>query len=177
VVHNRAPHRFRGLLASQRGQETETVLAGVRRKSLTDQRGERSHHVRQAAELIARRARSDPIRPTRNEWHAVSRLPDVGLLAAIVHVRAMSELPDVRRRPMRAVVAGEDHERVAGELEAVQRLDHPPDGVVHLDDEIAVITGAALAAKSAGWLPRFVRCREREIEEEGVARRGPRLAF
>ena len=79
---------------------------------------------------------------------------------------AVTELLDVLRIPDRAVVAGEDDQRVLFQLQLVQGRHHLADHRVHVHHIVAVLTRAALALELAGRSPRRMRRGDGVVEEE-----------
>ena len=71
----------------------------------------------------------------------------------------------------RAVVGGEDQDRVVLDFEVLQRVHDLPDVIVALHHLVAVLPDARFAGELPGRIVRRVTHRERQIEEEGFARR------
>src|SRR5437879_13626503 len=103
-----------------------------------DNAGRGRHQVSQAAELITYRACLDLSWPAREKRNSVAGIPDIRLHTAPVRVSQMGPSGFVLGRPVRAVVARENHQGVARKTRLIERAQHAAERVIHRSDEIAV---------------------------------------
>ena len=73
----------------------------------------------------------------------------------------------------RAVVTGDNNQRIAGKAVAFERLDDLPDGPVHLNDIVAVATSPAASPDKIRRRDRAMRRRQRKIQKKRPVRRFP----
>ena len=133
--------------------------------------GEGGHHVNQADQLAGSAAGLDVAGPADDERLAVAAFPEAALVAAertvalvAVGVGNRAVLVAVVHDP--AVVAADDDQRVVGQLEAVERVEHGADGAVEFLDDVAADAATALAAIGLAGDARHVDVVRGEIEEE-----------
>jgi len=134
----------------------------------SDDLGAGGHHISQIRKLIARCSGLDLAGPAYNEWCTVAALPLIAfdappgprpvVLVCSSHVQ--------NRRNLRAVVAGEHHQRVVRHAETFESLQKLADYIVHLEDEIAVRPRLGFVLESVGCKRRQVDCLHRMIEKK-----------
>src|SRR5262249_20007561 len=109
-------------------------------------------------------ARLAPARPADEHRHAEAAFPRRSLLA--VERRHAAVGPGYQ---LRAVVGAVDDDRVVGDPEIVELLEHPADHVVVLDQAVGIEADAGTALR--GWLEMrpHVHARGVEPHEEGLA--------
>ena len=133
-------------------------LREVRADDLRDRREDVDRHRRFAALAVRR----DLPRPAGDERHPHAALPHRSL--------ALAQPPGaagvVAVAQPRAVVAGEDHERVVGELVLVERLQDLAHRPVDLLDHVAEQPLLALPLELVADEQRDVRHRVRDVQEE-----------
>ena len=130
--------------------------------------------AREEVDLADQRLRGpglDPARPADEERDAGAALELAVLAAAIRAGRpVVAELLDgvvaIAVVDDRAVVAGEDDQRVLGQPALVERLEHLADRPVELDDRVAPRAHPALAGEPRVRHARDVDVVGREVEEE-----------
>src|SRR5229473_133308 len=109
-------------------------------------------------------------RPTRKKRNAVAGVPNICLLAAPVAVGQMSVESPVFRRPVRAVIAGENQKRVICDPCIVDGGHDSPQRIVHLGYEIAVDSGLGTSVELRRGKPRRVWRRQGEIKKKWLSR-------
>ena len=179
------PH---GRLAAQHRQQRHAVGGDAGRRRLADDVGQRRVQIGLRHGGGGVRTRLDHPRPPHQERDAVTALVNFALHAAPVAVRAVA-VPVIPRDAgvmdvildagaealhARAVVRGEEQQRVVADAGAVEGVEHLADRPVHLRHQVAVGTEARRAAEALGGDQRHVGSHQREVEEErGFFLRGP----
>ena len=133
-------------------------------------------------------ARLDPARPAGEEGRADAPFVEVFLVAAEVAIAAEELRIGAAERKDRAIIAGENHQRLVVEAEFLEQGHEPADVAVHAGDHrgisgawrgvIGVVVGicerrlgplaAVFRERVFGHLEREVRDGEGEVEEERI---------
>ena len=133
----------RTIVAKPCRQQTKTVFRGVVRQLRADDGSDRCHHIREAGELRTGRARCHLFGPPDEERDAVPAFPAITFdsaprpSAVVTMIRA--HVNDARG--LRAVVAGEDDNRVFGDAKLFQRRQQLADHMIELMDEVTMRAG------------------------------------
>jgi len=163
-------HRRAGPRLGERSQHVEAVLGVALRQRHMENARERRQHVGEADDLVAHRARGDSAGPANDERLPETAFP-LGVLAAAqrtvdrqarTHGRRCGLVARIRHA---AVVAGENDQRIVGQLELVELFDDLPHAPVQFLDEIAVLAVGA-AGKSRIRRDGLVHGDRRIVHEE-----------
>src|SRR5262249_44470980 len=139
VIHDRGAKFLRRLAAPQL-RDAEAVFARRTRRRDTSGFGAGAEDVVQAHELVGARARLNSAGPTNDEWDAMPALVDVRLRAAEDVTRVVALLQQVGVVGLRraAVVTGEDHKCVLGEMVLLKRREHLAGCEIRLRHEVGI---------------------------------------
>jgi hypothetical protein len=156
---------------------TGSRVSCVRRSACGSQQGRQPVH--RDHNLIGDRPGRDTTWPSRYRWNAKTAFEQLALHAG--------EWPSIRK-PLAAIVAGEDHDRLACKSSRIERLEHPADiriqalhhgGVCPLRAAVAVREPAGPDSPRLGLvigaLPWPMRRREMEAQQKRLSRLG--IAF
>src|SRR5687768_12320907 len=146
MMDERFPQRLRGT-AFERWQNADAVLGGGDGQLLAKDLSAGGEEVVQADELIACAASLYVTWPTDEKRDAMATVEDVGLRPAKSRagiVALHKKLIELRFRRT-TVIAGENDQRVVGQSEPVERVQHDADTGVGLHDEVGVGIQPALA--------------------------------
>ena len=156
-------------LSFEPGKLIEAVLGRVCRDLCPDRCGDRGVEINLAEEAVGHVSSGHMPWPAHDHRHPMAPLPEIAFQPSKGPHAAVAEGP----RPLvgvafRAVVGGEDHERVGSESPGFERVEHPADGVVGLGEKIPVGAGSRAALEGFRRQDRRVGGGEGEVEEEGA---------
>ena len=120
---------------------------------------------------VRNRIRFDVLRPPNHKWNPGAAII-IAVFAAAVDARRLVR-PYLRRRVIfvsivehGAVVTRKHHDRVAGKLQAIQRVEHLADAPIEFENGIPARTHVALPRETRVRKTRDVDIVRREVEKE-----------